>query len=288
VTTANSAEPGYAAQIPVAYGGTATPPGGQPDIAGPASANIQYTPVLQSGTDTNVETTPGRGTFGFQGVANTIVVSPANQQGWFFLDDLPGTGTGSGGFEAGPATPPLGTGSAFLTVDSQGRHTLGTLGYNGTRMDDLLATLYHSYQDNNSNTVVAASYQFDIDYDLNDAATAFAGRLVFEPYLSPGQGAVQQNVWQNWDARAGMWYGTRTTVTVNNVAGVAQPCQPATPCTWQQVLALFPNAGVRNDPASRILFKVGGPWSPGFDGNMDNLRLRHNGALITYNFENVP
>ena len=36
VTTANSAEPGYAAQIPVAYGGSATPPGGQPDIAGPA------------------------------------------------------------------------------------------------------------------------------------------------------------------------------------------------------------------------------------------------------------
>ena len=75
VTTANSAEPGYAAQIPVAYGGTATPPGGQPDIAGPASANFQYTPFLLSGTDTNVETVPGRGTNGFQGVANTVVVS---------------------------------------------------------------------------------------------------------------------------------------------------------------------------------------------------------------------
>src|SRR6185312_7531089 len=68
VTTANSAEPGYAAQIPVAYGGTATPPGGQPDIAGPASANFIYKPFLQSGNDTNIETVPGRGTFGFQGV----------------------------------------------------------------------------------------------------------------------------------------------------------------------------------------------------------------------------
>ena len=116
VTTANSTEPPYDtpnnnSNIPVAFGGTATPPGGQPDIAGPASANIQYTPVLQSGTDTNVETTPGRGTFGFQGVPNTVVVSPANQNGWFFLDDLPGTGTGSGGFEAGPRRPE-GTGSA--------------------------------------------------------------------------------------------------------------------------------------------------------------------------------
>src|SRR2546421_310 len=133
ITTANSAEPGYAAQIPVAYGGTAVPPGGQPDIAGPASANFQIIPFLQSGTDTNVETTPGRGTFGFQGVPNTVVVSPANQNGWVFFDDNPGTGTGSGGFEAGPATPPLGAGSAFLTVDSQGRFAVGTAGYGGTR-----------------------------------------------------------------------------------------------------------------------------------------------------------
>ena len=67
VTTANSTEPGYAAQIPVAYGGMAAAPGGQPDIAGPASANIIYQPLLCTGTDTNVETTPGHGTFGFQG-----------------------------------------------------------------------------------------------------------------------------------------------------------------------------------------------------------------------------
>lgn len=51
VTTANSAEPGYAAQIPVAYGGTAVAPGGQPDIAGAASANIMYAPLAISGVD---------------------------------------------------------------------------------------------------------------------------------------------------------------------------------------------------------------------------------------------
>ncbi|MDQ1592641.1 MAG: hypothetical protein QOG71_3268 [Pyrinomonadaceae bacterium] len=287
VTTANSAEPGYAAQIPVAYGGTATPPGGQPDIAGPASANFKYQPFLQSGTDTNVETTPGRGTNGFQGQINNIVVTPANQQGWIFFDDAPGTGTGSGGFEQGPATPPLGVGSAFLTVDAQGRHALGTGGYGGTRMDDVTTLAYHSYQDNNANTVVAPSLQFDIDYDLNDAATAYMGRLAFEPYLSPTQGAVAQNVWQNWDGLLGNWYGTRTTVTVNNVS-VAQPCQPATPCTWQQVIALFPNAGVRNTPASAVLFKVGGPWSPGFDGNVDNFRIAITTARVTYDFEPLP
>src|SRR6185295_16667728 len=80
VTTANSAEPGYAAQIPVAYGGTAVPPGGQPDVAGPASANFDITPMLTAGTDTNVETTPGRGTYGFQGNFNNLTVTAALAQ----------------------------------------------------------------------------------------------------------------------------------------------------------------------------------------------------------------
>jgi parallel beta-helix repeat protein len=44
ISTANSTEPGYAIQIPVAYGGTAVAPGGQPDILGSASANIVFNP----------------------------------------------------------------------------------------------------------------------------------------------------------------------------------------------------------------------------------------------------
>lgn len=67
VVTTNSAEPGYSALIPVAFGGSATAPGGQPDICGPASANIDYSPLLTTGMDTNVETEAERGTMGFQG-----------------------------------------------------------------------------------------------------------------------------------------------------------------------------------------------------------------------------
>jgi parallel beta-helix repeat protein len=65
-STANSAEPGYAAQIPTQYGGTAVPPSGpQPDILGPASANIDYTPWLTNGADA------ASGTPGFQPAANS-------------------------------------------------------------------------------------------------------------------------------------------------------------------------------------------------------------------------
>jgi len=80
VTTVDSAEPVYAAQIPVAYGGTATAPGGQPDILGPASANFDFTPFLTFGTDTDVETTGGRGTFGFQGDFSNLWVTAAGVQ----------------------------------------------------------------------------------------------------------------------------------------------------------------------------------------------------------------
>lgn len=88
VTTANSTEPGYGssgdpnplANIPVAYGGTAVSPGGQPDIAGPASGNIDFSPFLNSSADTNVQTTPGRGTYGFQGSFSALNVSAASPQ----------------------------------------------------------------------------------------------------------------------------------------------------------------------------------------------------------------
>jgi parallel beta-helix repeat protein len=92
-TTANSAEPGYAALIPVAFGGTASAPGGQPDIAGPASANLDYKPYLSVGTDTDVETTPGRGTYGFQGnpsslwdgTTNSIVINGEETSPDYFI-----------------------------------------------------------------------------------------------------------------------------------------------------------------------------------------------------------
>ncbi|HMC99499.1 MAG TPA: NosD domain-containing protein, partial [Ferruginibacter sp.] len=70
VTTANSTEPGYAAQIPVAYRGTATPPGGQPDIAGPGSPNFKYQPYLVNGTDNSAG-------MGFQPVPNSCSGCPS-------------------------------------------------------------------------------------------------------------------------------------------------------------------------------------------------------------------
>jgi autotransporter-associated beta strand protein len=98
-STLNSTEPGYAAQIPVIFGGSATAPGGQPDVLGPASANFDFTPFLLTGTDTDVETVPGRGTNGFQGDFSQLgVTTQGSQIGGSgriqeAIDDLPSGGT---------------------------------------------------------------------------------------------------------------------------------------------------------------------------------------------------
>jgi hypothetical protein len=69
-------EPGYATGIPVAFGGTNTPPmPPPPELAGPASANFDYTPFLDVGTDTSPA-------IGFQGDFHTVhVVSTGAQTG---------------------------------------------------------------------------------------------------------------------------------------------------------------------------------------------------------------
>jgi len=73
VTTANSAEPGYASLIPASFGGSAPVPTGQPDVAGPGSANVDFTPLLASGTDTSPDP-------GFQGDDSSVVVTAQGAQ----------------------------------------------------------------------------------------------------------------------------------------------------------------------------------------------------------------
>ena len=64
--------------------------------------------------------------------STTVVVHPGDMNGWAFAQELP---VGSGALVNGPATPPLGSGSAQLTVDSTGRELLLTPAYAGTRLD---------------------------------------------------------------------------------------------------------------------------------------------------------
>jgi len=205
--------------------------------------------------------------------AATTVVSPGNLTGWAFFDENPSGGTSSGTFVNGPATPPLGSGSAQLTVNDTGRENLGTLAFAGTRLDQVSALSYAAYKQS-GDPFVQVSLQFDVDYNLNDTDTSYQGRLVFEPYQTLGA-PVPNGAWQTYDARAGEWWASR--------APGNAVCPQSAPCTWSQVLSAFPNAGI----SGVLLLRAGGPWAGGFVGNADALSITVNGANTTVDFELV-
>jgi len=211
----------------------------------------------------------------------TIIVSLDNANGWGFFEEIP---NGTAFLENGPAVPPLGVASVNLQVDGTGRMLVGTLTLAGLPLKFVDNLNYWTFQKASSPGAdnLAISLQFDVDYDSTDSDSSFQGRLVFEPVNNPAQGAVQKNIWQQWDALNGNWWMTGTPI-VNN-APAAQTCPQNAPCSFAQVLTDFPNARIRPSIGATIL-KAGGPWTNGFDGNVDALTIGFNGMNTTYNFE---
>lgn len=203
----------------------------------------------------------------------TVVVSPAAPNGWAFVQEVP---AGTGTFVAGPGTAPLGDGSAHFTLDATGRMLLGTLAYAGVRLDAIGRLAYDTHrQSADAGNLLAVTLQLDVDYDLTDANTAWQGRLVFEPYFTAGGGNIPAGTWQHWEALGGKWWAS-------GAPGNAS-CPQAAPCTWAQVLAAFPDAGIRAG-VGVLQFKAGGPW-PGFAGNADALIVDAEGTATTWDFE---
>ena len=208
---------------------------------------------------------------------HTVVVTNTNPQGWVFFQEIP---IGSGQFVEGPGTPPAGTGSAELTIDSTGREILTNAQFAGTRLDNI-TTL--SYWTNGSSNLLAPSLQFEVDSDLTDANNAFQGRLVFEPYMQQPAGTVMANTWQEWNVLNGVWWGTPG-------AGrpVSDACPQSNPCTTAELLGLFLHVGIRKSvspTAGQLLFKVGGPWAGGYIGSVDKFTIGINGNNTTFDFE---
>ncbi|HEY0051597.1 MAG TPA: carboxypeptidase-like regulatory domain-containing protein, partial [Pyrinomonadaceae bacterium] len=299
VTTANSAEPGYAAQIPVAYGGTATAPGGQPDIAGAASANIKYMPLLTNGGDTNIETTPGRGTFGFQGARSVVSVKPSMSNGWSAVSQR----TASGSFVNGPGMPPLGSGSYRMMLGAgnsgpdlpqggagQGGKTwLTTQQFDNTLLSGISVLGYSTYvaaSPSSAGNIITPTLQLQIDLDGNGTRDS---TMIFEPYYSTAAGGgTQSNValgqWQTWDARAGKWWFNNATVF-----GCGQCAFP----TFDAIIAAYPNAKIvtwyalADGYGTQLVAgqnSAGSPWA-NFDGNIDAFTITVNAPNTTFDFE---
>lgn len=202
-----------------------------------------------------------------------VTVNPNNMNGWGFLNETP---VGSGAFVYGPPVSPNGIGSAQLTVDDNGGEDLVTLAFAGTLLNTITSLSYDTYRSSGTSSL-APALDFDVDTDAAD--TAWEGRLVYEPYYTH---TVSTGVWQTWNpldnSSPGNWWFTGAPGDV--------ACPITAPCTWSEVLADFPNAAIRPPVDSgETLFKAGGGWTGGFEGNVDSFSIGVNGVVTTYNFE---
>lgn len=170
---------------------------------------------------------------------------------WAFVTE---TATGSGAFVNGPGAPPSGSpGSAQITVNNPGGEYLYTQQYVGTRLDQIAGLSYNTYVVS-SGILETANLQFDFDPGQLPAPAGYQGRAAFVPATIAG--AVQVGVWQTWNPMTQRaWVGTGNPAT----RVLAAACTLASPCTWSQILATFPNAKML--AAGSFGFKVGNSLS---------------------------
>lgn len=296
VTTANTAEPGYNVQIPVAYGGTAVPPGGQPDVAGSASANLIIRPLVTVPTDSDIETTVGRGVNGFQGLfGDTIEDADVARQAentaptafWVLYNrNVNSTGT----FMIGPATPPLGVGSLeLMTTGAADKITLFNYDHIGTRLATVNEIRYSTYR--TIGTLQQAT-SLNIQVNPNGPNNGTFATLVYEPVYNPSQGAVQNGIWQAWDAfdsGNALWWATRDLYDAGNVLIACNPngalanlpqCAGKLYVSWATIVAGLPNAFI-----SGGLGLNQGSGGDALTSSVDGLTIGVPSYSITYDFD---
>lgn len=198
------------------------------------------------------------------------VVRPGAMNGWLGIDD-----NGNGGsltFPQGPATPPLGTGSAQLKVNATNQgYLLFKPGYSAVKLADLSTLSYKTYVQSGNN-LIAPSMQINIDRDTTDGDISWQGRLVYEPYMSS---TVTDGQWQTWNPLEGKWWLTKPEKFDSH-------CGQSDPCTVTQLKDYFANIGVNGGVNAGIGFKAGSSWAS-FTGNIDEVAINQD----RYNFESI-
>jgi hypothetical protein len=209
--------------------------------------------------------------------AGTVEVNPTDLGStWSWT----GLGAGTGRFVTGPANPPLGTGSFEMTttVENVDKSTLETGDFLGAPLSDLSALSYSTYRSGTSTSApyITPSVNISIFTNASGPGTGFA-TLVFEPLYAYGNDAINDDVWQDWDAFepthtgfAGGWWVTRD---------VGALCAFACYADFATILANAPDATVLS-----VGLNVGrGPAS--FIGAVDALSVTMAGETTTYDFE---
>jgi hypothetical protein len=196
-----------------------------------------------------------------------------------------------------PATPPLGVGSAQLSIaQTPGAGDLAAQlrnpNYAGTKLSDLTALSYSTYVQQFGSGGQAPYLILNIDLDNNGTTD---DQLFFEPVYQSGTystvdpsitipdqcpgitNCVALNTWQTWNALAGGWWSL-------NAATFGPPLT-----TIEQYVADNPDATIVNSTSGaggvRIVAGFGeGSWN-GFIGNADAFTIGVSACNTTFNFE---
>ncbi|HYP53725.1 MAG TPA: hypothetical protein VEQ42_09310 [Pyrinomonadaceae bacterium] len=179
---------------------------------------------------------------------------------------------GDGDVRTGPAAPPAGIGSyELVTPTGADKATLFNFEHVGTPLADVDTIGYSTYRSAGSAQQVAA---LNLQVDVNGDAPGGFTTLVFEPVYNTGQGAVQDNVWQTWDAYSGgnaIWWSS------NPIPGAPNR---DTFVTWNTIVAANPDAV--------IVGGVGinqGSGNPGLITAVDKFQFGYGDDCFTYDFE---
>lgn len=214
--------------------------------------------------------------------ATTVVVTPANTQGWF-----PGESNNNSTitFVADTTTP---GGSGALELTTQLVPTTAKAQYlhaTNTPLVDVTEMSYWTRQIATPTFIFGApSYQVVTCLNGVVAGTCqgFA-TLVFEPYQQPTQGPVANNVWQYWDVDAGQFWSTRTVVCTGGPVpgqGVTNGFGGAPFYTLSYLQTACPNA---------VVFQFGvniGSNNPGWTVRTDLFNF--NGTTYDFEVTNQP
>lgn len=221
--------------------------------------------------------------------SETVIVSPSLMGSWTFAPENT-VGDQTGLMVAGPGMAPLGDGSAQFKLNAANQgEILVTNEYAGTALATIVALEYSTYR-TTGDAALAPALSFEFDNDVTDADSNWRGRMVYEPYHTQ---TVQTGAWQTWDTKddaagtgSGSWWGSP-----NALSTLDEACPQANPCTWTEVLGLYPNAGIRDTgapTAGLLLFKAGSGWTV-FEGSVDVFKIGVQSGLsvhtTTYDFE---
>lgn len=202
---------------------------------------------------------------------------------WFIYNDENDTIDNTlGSLVVGPDSPPLGTGSAQISVTGTERRNLATYQFSGTPLASIGTLRYSTYNPSagNGGSANRSGYlQFNADFNGSDT---WQRRLLFLP---TDNGAVIQNTWQEWDTLNNgnaLWRYSGLTWP----AGIGEPgtTPGTTPKTWNVILSTYPGVRVRVTD-SFLGIRVGEPYADGYTENLDAVKFGTPSSLTFFNFD---